>query len=220
MLRSAAVILLMAGSLPLSAQRYNFKFYGEEEGLQNLGVQVVLQDHAGFLWVGTQNGLFRYDGNRFTGFTKNNGLPGSRIESLHESADGTLWVGTRTGLARRIGDAFEPVPMDVASGTVGRQGIASDQQGRLYLATDRGLVTRSRTGAKFELVSSPDEEVSSVYVDGAGTVWYSCGLSLCTLTDGHEVQTGGDQGLPNERWETILGDPGGNLCVRSQHSMY
>ena len=35
-----------------SAQRYNFKFYGEEEGLKNLGVQAVLQDRAGFLWAG------------------------------------------------------------------------------------------------------------------------------------------------------------------------
>src|SRR3954470_11951846 len=80
------------------AQRYNFKFYGEEEGLQNLAVQVVHQDRAGFLWVGTQNGLFRYDGSRFVGLGKSEGLPGSRIESLHESVDGTLWVGTPTGV--------------------------------------------------------------------------------------------------------------------------
>ncbi len=118
----AVAILLLAAAIPLSAQRYNFKFYGEEEGLQNLGVQVVLQDRAGFLWVGTQNGLFRYDGDRFSGFTKSNGLPGSRIESLHESADGTLWVGTRSRLARRNGDAFEAVPMEVARGIIGRQG--------------------------------------------------------------------------------------------------
>src|SRR5689334_25242276 len=103
MLRCIVAILLavFAGPVTLWAQRYNFKFYGEEEGLQNLAVQVVLQDRAGFLWVGTQNGLYRYDGNRFSAFGKSEGLPGARIEALHESIDGTLWVGTRTGLARR-----------------------------------------------------------------------------------------------------------------------
>src|SRR6266852_2589504 len=99
----------------LHAQRYNFKFYGEDAGLQNLGVQVVLQDRAGFLWVGTQNGLYRYDGSRFSAFGKNEGLPGARIEALHETIDGTLWVGTRMGLARRIGDRFEVAPIRLAS---------------------------------------------------------------------------------------------------------
>src|SRR5580698_7620104 len=137
-MRAASIVLLLA-SLSLQAQRYNFKFYGEEEGLQNLAVQVVLQDRAGFLWVGTQNGLYRYDGSRFVGFGKAEGLPGARIESLHESIDGTLWVGTRVGLARRKGEQFEIVPMRVAQGVVGRAGIASDAAGKLYLATERGL---------------------------------------------------------------------------------
>src|SRR5712691_277514 len=114
-----SLILVFAGAASLlapalSAQRYNFKFYGEDEGLKNLAVQTVLQDRAGFLWVGTQNGLFRYDGNRFTAFSMADGLPGARIESLHESVDGTLWVGTRLGLARRKGDHFEVLPMLLA----------------------------------------------------------------------------------------------------------
>src|SRR5579883_2397098 len=96
----SAVVALMIGAGCVCAQRYNFKFYGEEEGLQNLAIQVVIQDRAGFLWVGTQNGLYRYDGNRFTAFGKNEGLPGARIEALHESIDGTIWAGTRSGLAR------------------------------------------------------------------------------------------------------------------------
>src|SRR5579863_8555692 len=112
----------LAAPGPLAAQRYNFKFYGEEEGLQNLAVQVVLQDRAGFLWAGTQNGLFRYDGNAFTSFGKADGLPAGRIDSLHEAVDGTLWVGTHLGLAMKPGGAiqqgghFEPAPLGVARG--------------------------------------------------------------------------------------------------------
>src|SRR3984957_15430194 len=125
------------------AQRYNFKFYGEEEGLKNLAVQAVLQDRAGFLWAGTQNGLYRYDGNHFTAFTAQAGLPGTRIESLYEAADGTLWVGTDRGLARRAGERFEAVSLSGRE-LIGRQGISSDRAGRLYLATDGGLVVSEK----------------------------------------------------------------------------
>src|SRR6202158_2936578 len=115
----AVVLLALVNPVLLRAPRYNFKFYGEEEGLQNLVVQVVLQDRAGFLWAGTQNGLFRYDGSRFMAFGKADGLPAGRIDSLHESVDGTLWVGTHLGLAMRAGSAiqqgerFEPVALGV-----------------------------------------------------------------------------------------------------------
>src|SRR5713101_2354035 len=136
---------LVVAPAALRAQRYNFKFYAEEQGLQNLAVQVVMQDRAGFLWVGTQNGLYLYDGNHFIGFSKTEGLPGARIESLHESIDGTLWVGTRTGLARRDGERFVRVHLGVAQGIIGRAGIASDPSGRLYLATESGLVTGTPT---------------------------------------------------------------------------
>ncbi len=133
-------------------------------------VQVILQDRAGFLWVGTQNGLYRYDGSRFVAFGKAEGLPGARIEALHETVDGTLWVGTRVGLARRSGDRFETVPMNVAQGVVSRAGIASDATGKIFLATERGLVTATKSQNKFDfaLIPSPHrsapEEAASVYV--------------------------------------------------------
>src|SRR3954470_21145761 len=138
---SFCVFVLGAAHLlaPLAqAQRYSFKFYGEEEGLKNLAVQAVLQDRAGFLWVGTQDGLYRYDGNHFTAFTSRDGLPGTRIEALYESADGTLWVSTGRGLARRAQGRFESVALGGRT-VIGRQGISSDRNGHLFLATDAGL---------------------------------------------------------------------------------
>ncbi len=212
----ATVLAFLIGTTCLYSQRYNFKFYGEEEGLQNLAVHVVLQDRAGFLWVGTQNGLYRYDGSQFVGFGKNEGLPGARVESLHESIDGTLWVGTQAGLARKQGDRFEMVPMGVAKGVISREGIASDASGRVYLATERGLVT----GPPFTLIPSPGGGASSVYVDGSGTVWFGCGPSLCRLEHGEAHEAGADEGLPAEGWDAILGDLEGNLWVRSERSLY
>ena len=76
------ILVLIAGIQSLFAQRNNFKFYGEDEGLNNLSVHTVLQDHRGFLWVGTQNGLYRYDGVSFLAFGKAEGLPSDRVEAV------------------------------------------------------------------------------------------------------------------------------------------
>jgi signal transduction histidine kinase/CheY-like chemotaxis protein/streptogramin lyase len=216
------ILALLMVSASVFAQRYNFKFYGEDEGLQNLAVQVLLQDRTGFLWAGTQNGLYRYDGHGFTAFGKNEGLPDAHIESLHESVDGTLWAGTLDGLARFNRDHFETVGSGVVQGVVGREGIASDAGGRLYIATEHGLVVGD--GSKFRLIARPDhvdeEAARSVYVDGAGAVWFGCGRSLCRVENGEARETGTELGLPQERWEAILGDVEGNLWVRSEHSLY
>jgi signal transduction histidine kinase/ligand-binding sensor domain-containing protein/CheY-like chemotaxis protein len=235
MLRLRPVILIALGAssllAPLAwAQRYNFKFYGEDEGLKNLAVQAVLQDRAGFLWAGTQNGLYRYDGNHFTAFTSRDGLPGSRIESLYEAADGTLWVGTDRGLARRVGGRFEPVVLN-GGALLGRQGISSDRNGHLYLATDGGLFVGDNSGSSrqqgvsFRLLQRPaginHAEVVSVYTEASGVVWFGCGLNLCQL-DGHQSarEVGAAQGLPQDRWDAILGDLEGNLWVRSASALY
>jgi signal transduction histidine kinase/ligand-binding sensor domain-containing protein/CheY-like chemotaxis protein len=220
-IRTSLLVSVLLGASLLYGQRYNFKFYGEQEGLQSLAVQVVLQDRAGFLWVGTQNGLFRYDGNRFAGFGKADGLPDAHIESLHESIDGTLWVGTRFGLARRSQEHFEKVPLGATVGIVGREGIASDSAGNLYVATEHGLVsgTPSEKGLQFKPIVGT-AAATSVYVDAKGRVWFGCGTGLCTLDEGQAHESGAELGLPQQRWDAILGDLEGNLWVRSERFLY
>jgi ligand-binding sensor domain-containing protein len=210
------------------AQRFSFKFYGEEEGLKNLAVQTVLQDRSGFLWAGTQNGLFRYDGNQFTAYGKNEGLPGTRVESLYEAADGTLWVATDGGLARRVldrsrQDRFQAIQVP---GFPARQGISSDRNGRLYLGTGRGFVVGrpGKNGLIFDIVPMPpwvnSQEVSSVFTDAAGVVWFGCGYRLCRYENGAAREVGAAAGLPLDRWDAILGDLDGNLWVRSASALY
>ena len=231
--RLRTVLLIALGACCLAApsafaQRYNFKFYGEEEGLKNLAVQAVLQDRAGFLWVGTQDGLYRYDGNHFTAFSSHDGLPGTRIEALYESADGTLWVSTGRGLARRAHDRFESVALNGRT-VIGRQGISSDRNGHLYLATDLGLAMGniSKPGVAFQPVEGPAGLAQagrgaavSVYTDASGLVWFGCGLNLCQWDNRTLADVSAAQGLPPARWDAILGDLEGNLWVRSATALY
>src|SRR5579864_4445262 len=98
--------MMLVAPLPLSAQRYRFKYYSHRDGLGEPEVHALHQDRTGFLWIGTAGGLFRYDGAHFQQFLTADRVPTS-IEALGETPDGTLWVGTATGLTRLAGDRLE-----------------------------------------------------------------------------------------------------------------
>jgi ligand-binding sensor domain-containing protein len=103
----------------------------------------MVQDRTGFLWVGTQNGLFRYDGERFDSFGTAQGLPTSQIVSVVDSS-GTLLVATTGGVAFLANEHFVRVPFSGAfATTTRRQGVAVDGDDNVYLATDNGLLGSS-----------------------------------------------------------------------------
>jgi len=85
-----------------------FRHYGADEGLTNLSSQALAQDPDGFLWVGTEDGLFRLEGNRFRRFGEEDGLPSSRIavNGLSPGLNRGLWVNTNRGLAFWNGHRF------------------------------------------------------------------------------------------------------------------
>lgn len=70
------------------------------DGLSGNLVYSMLQDRAGAMWFGTDNGLTRYDGVRWTRFGKEEGLRGEHVYAIAQSPDGDLWVGTRGGVTR------------------------------------------------------------------------------------------------------------------------
>ncbi|MGN8057709.1 ligand-binding sensor domain-containing protein [Pedobacter sp. 22163] len=84
------------------AQPFYFKNYQVENGLSNNSVICSLQDKNGFLWLGTKDGLNRFNGYQFKIFRNNpndiNSLGGNFIHSLHEDRNGKIWVGTDRGL--------------------------------------------------------------------------------------------------------------------------
>jgi signal transduction histidine kinase/ligand-binding sensor domain-containing protein/CheY-like chemotaxis protein len=204
---------------PANAQRYPFQMYGQAEGLTNLAPLAVLQDRAGFLWVGTQNGLFRYDGSRFEAFNIAEGLPGSRVDSLYETPDGTILAATPRGLARYTGNGFAALSGDLT--TERREGIAADSAGRLLIATDSGLaVLRGSQVSVWSAGANPPAgaKISSVYRDNDGAVWAGCGDRLCVVR-GERLETTADE-LPRQAWNSIRRDRTGNLWLLSAKDVW
>ena len=68
--------------------------WNTKHGLPQNTVNTLLQTRDGYLWIGTKDGLTRFDGVRFRRFGEEEGLPRGEISALLETRDGALWVGT------------------------------------------------------------------------------------------------------------------------------
>src|SRR6185436_832232 len=88
-----------------------FRSWTTESGLPQNSVHAIAQTPDGYLWIGTQEGLARFDGARFVVFDRHRmaGGTSNAIQALHVARDGSLWIGTtRGGLSRFKDGVFEP----------------------------------------------------------------------------------------------------------------
>jgi serine phosphatase RsbU (regulator of sigma subunit)/ligand-binding sensor domain-containing protein len=139
-------ILLFANNIH-SQENYVFEHFSIPEGLSNPTVFSVLQDSYGFLWVGTADGLNRYDGYEFKVYKNDpddpNSLPpGSELWALAEDHDGNLWIGGQNILVKydRKNDGFIPVQFDVSlvnSANPLVYKIFVDSKNRIWVGTRR-----------------------------------------------------------------------------------
>ncbi|MGH8029239.1 MAG: ligand-binding sensor domain-containing protein, partial [Arenimonas sp.] len=123
-----------------------FRRIATAQGLSQTSVRAMVQDRHGFVWVGTQDGLNRFDGNEFRVYRHGAGaapsLPGDLIRALAIDRQGVLWVGGTGGLSRyrEAQDRFEPVPVADARGAQAEvHALHVDRTGALWVATYEGL---------------------------------------------------------------------------------
>jgi ligand-binding sensor domain-containing protein/two-component sensor histidine kinase len=87
------------------AQRYSFVEYSTSKGLPQSQVTSIAQDENGYLWAGTLGGLAKFNGKKFTSYTRDNGLAYNKITFLKNFAD-ELWVGHEGGVSVRKNGKF------------------------------------------------------------------------------------------------------------------
>lgn len=101
-LQPLAAIIIMLLALSNGAFSKNiFRHYDMNDGLSQNTVFAIAQDHTGFMWFGTKNGLNRYDGYSFRTYyegSNSHSLKSDYINALCEGPDNRLWVGTDNGL--------------------------------------------------------------------------------------------------------------------------
>jgi diguanylate cyclase (GGDEF)-like protein len=182
-----------------------FRNYGRDQGLPHPVPTAFAQDHEGFIWIGTQGGLARWDGYRFKAYRANPGVAGSLpydfIQTLHVDPAGRLWIGTSAGHLLRYDsahDRFDQIPIGLASGRIHIGAILDDGAGRLWIGTDDGLRHLNPATGAFRTLRAgtpearglPEGPVLAVLRDRSGTLWAGTASGLARRTAGSTMFVG------------------------------
>jgi ligand-binding sensor domain-containing protein len=191
MLCSVALLLTLAGGhvfgQPLAKEvqpilpPLDFDRIGIADGLPQSNVQAMVQDGLGFLWLGTQDGLARYDGAKMRVFRPIEGDPTSisagYITALALDESGKVWVGTDdkgVNVYDPETDQFTRFGRGAGLSSEGVNAIARDGKGRIWLAmTGGGLNKYDPATQKFvEFIAPPlDVSITSIDADPSGPLW-------------------------------------------------
>jgi ligand-binding sensor domain-containing protein/signal transduction histidine kinase len=169
-LATCAQVHALDSSRPLSALAH--AAWSVQDGLPSGLIWALAQDRDGYLWVGTDTGLVRFDGVRFVAAT-DPALASRSIRSLLSTSDGSLWVGTSDGLVVRM-SAEGVQHFSESDGTPQSIGtLVEDSHHRLWAGGRRGLAVFtdgkwSRTGAE---AGMSDEVIAGLYEDTEQTLW-------------------------------------------------
>lgn len=201
---TACIILVQAalaqGSRTIPLSEYNLRSWSTKDGLPNDKIMAVYQSSQGYIWLGSQEGLARFDGARFTIFDKKNtpAIPHSQIISLIEDKDSTLWISTIRGLVNYRHGIFSQVPVQQGIDQFITNAFFIDRKGAVFVGTRSGVLrivndTVSVTGSYNKRVNS------SVYAfceDEAGQILAGTERGL-KLFDGEELGDVRWNGLPS-----------------------
>jgi ligand-binding sensor domain-containing protein/signal transduction histidine kinase len=197
---NGAISRLNRGEEPVT-----FHYWQREEGLPQNSVRALAQTSDGYLWVGNDDGVARFDGVRFVSFGLREGLNSGPVQTLFGDSAGALWIGTAGGgLTCRNGQKFttyttrDGLPADSITA------VAEDNDGCLWVGTKKGLVLW-RDGRQSPLNEAGEfqgKTITTLFKDKSGTMWLgAAGAGVFQFKGRHFVP------LKGPAVEELLQDP-------------
>jgi len=188
----------------------------QADGLPQDTIRRITQTTDGYLWLGTEEGLARFDGYDFASFTKaNSPLPSNSITWLAAGRNGALWIGTTAGLVRYRDGAFtvftvhQGLPGDVISS------VFEDHQGTVWITVGTSLCRLD--GSRITIFPTqqlqPIQAPRVVYEDRHNTMWFAGVGGLVRLENDNLVPVLGPQELNGSIPIVLTGDNGDNLWL-------
>ncbi len=159
------------------ASRFAIQVKDADDGLPHPSVIAMTQTRDGYLWLGTLNGLVRYDGFSFRVFDENNtpGLNSSRIVFLFEDSQRVLWIGTETAGIVLWKDGQIVAPPQLALGGSEKRLVSAceDAEGAVWLGNADGEIWRHRDGrfTPFVILPVTPSRAHFLIAENAGPVW-------------------------------------------------
>lgn len=213
---------------PLKAQEQHFQIHPNKEEPFPFHVQVIYQDHLGYIWLGTNDGLFRYDGIDAIRVLADSQQIGDPVTALFEDDEDVLWVGHQSGtLCHRVGNGTEdilPIPGDSIHEPI--TGIYCDSQWTYVATYGQGLIKFNGETVYHYLTGEglPDNFIYEILPDGRKGLWLGTDRGLVHWhfqESNFEVYTTGD-GLPDNLimslhrqvdGQLVLGTQDGGFCL-------
>jgi diguanylate cyclase (GGDEF)-like protein len=217
----AAGLLSASSALALDPGRavtqYRHDVWSTRDGLPQSSVEALAQTPDGYLWLGTQEGLVRYDGLHFRVFDKANtrALRHNRVTALLADTDGRLWIGTEGGgLARLKGGEWTELRLGALPSARVRA-LAQDATGTVWAATDKGLA--AIRGADQVVVVGNAVAVVSLAVGREG-LWVAARDGV-RLVRG-DVMANPLEGVPAGEANALMEDADGTLWIGTRHGLF
>jgi diguanylate cyclase (GGDEF)-like protein len=204
--------------------RFVFQKLGEDVGLGTLTVTSIAQDGQGFMWIGTQSGLIRYDGRRAQKYSIEQGLPSTIIDQVVAGPQNRMVIGTRKGVAVFDGSSFQRLPRIYGvTADPGYQYVAADKSGSVYWATTAGLFRMPAGGTRWEEIRIDGDArlpLTAVYVAGDGKVWFAGAGRVGVLGSNRATWLTAEGRLVGESIIAFVQDGDGILWVRTDKGMW
>ena len=213
----------------------NFKRITVEDGLSQTSVEYLFQDSKGYMWIGTIDGLNRYNGSRFEVFRyskdKPNSISGNYISAIAEDDEGNIWVGTSRGLNRINTHTSEIITYlpGVNGCNLSNYNITEiliDSKGDIYIATEDGLNLYNEEDDNFiRLYNSVDKKnslssqfVYSIVEDNYGNYWIGTDNGLNKIENNSQkiikyYSDGGDNSINDNFIFKLYADNLDNLWI-------
>ncbi len=214
----------------LNKQKDNFKFskISIEEGLSQGNVVSIYQDKNGFIWIGTEDGLNKYDGNKFNIYRSDSedstSISGNNIRCIQEDHNGNLWIGTGSGVnlfdknTNRFTRYHSSPEANNSLSDNGIQCILEDSQKRLWVGTFNGFLNKfNAEDSTFSVIqnSTNDIHIYDIIEDKTGQIWIGTNIGLRKLSaDGSRIiNTSNDKEEFNFDIRAITEDSFGNFWI-------
>ncbi|KEO75606.1 hypothetical protein EL17_00495 [Anditalea andensis] len=209
-----------------TSKTWNFEHIGIQEGLSQGSVLSLLQDHHGFVWIGTRDGLNRYDGINFTIFRHRvndaTTISGNIINDIKEDASGNIWVVTENGVSKLDKDSgifynYELDRRDYENGTFNVLWV--DENQKVWAGNNYGLFYIEDN--KLTQHSNLDiRHITAITSDESGKLWIGTSnfkIFQVDVQNHHagELEINGPGKTYHARVESILVEPNGSFWIGS-----
>jgi signal transduction histidine kinase/ligand-binding sensor domain-containing protein/DNA-binding response OmpR family regulator len=188
------LVFVSLSSLPCVGQSYFFSSLRSTDGLPSNNINSIAQDKGDFIWIGTGNGLARFDGYRFQTFKREenpNSIPFNEISALLVDGD-QLWVGTWRGLCKINTLTFEVTRIPLKGNSTVRC-LYMDRDGIIWVGTASGLVRIDKKGEQKNYSREKNglshNTIRAIYQDKHKNLWVGTYDKLNKLPAGSDQFT-------------------------------